>query len=204
MKRTAVCLMLVLLMGMASLPAGGRTKKSEFFSLENRSERPIEITAGSASARNIPGGVESVFRNSVTVKQDDLKMECDDLKLVWDEEAARSQTRSEPPPLPEGLQSLSGLRTITASGHVKMVQNDRMAEAHKAVFDNRKRTITLEGGPPRIWHGADVLRAHRIVIHLDENRVELYGPADGQPKTREPAVKVIINPGKKGTGNDRK
>ncbi len=193
MKRTAVSLMLVLLMGVLSLPASGSTKGSDFFSVENRAKEPIEITAGTASARNIPDGVESVFKNSVTVRQGGLWMECDEMKLVWDEKAAGSRAKSEAPVLPRGLQSLSGLRTITASGHVKVSQDQRRAVADKAVFDNRKRTITLTGGPPRIWHGGDVLQAPRIIIWLDENRVEML-PEEGRSRSDKPQVFVRINP----------
>jgi lipopolysaccharide export system protein LptA len=85
------------------------------------------------------------------------------------------------------LQTASGIKSITASGNVKMTQNDRMAVAGKAFFDNTKRTITLTEGPPRLWQGPDVLAAQTIVIYLDENRSELLGGDDS-------LITAIINP----------
>ena len=87
------------------------------------------------------------------------------------------------------LQTPSGIKSITALGNVKITQNDRMALAGKAVFDNAKRTITLTEGPPRLWQGPDVLAAQTIIIYLDENRSELLGGD-------ESLITAIINPPK--------
>ena len=58
--------------------------------------------------------------------------------------------------------------------NVKIIQNERMAVAGKALYDNAKRTITLTEGP-RLWQGADVMVAKSIIIYLDENRVDSQG-----------------------------
>ncbi len=184
MNRIKFSLVLVLLVGMIALPAGGRTKEKDFFALGERSGLPIDVTAGLSTTRNTRDGIEQQFSKKVRVQQGDLTLECDDLTMAYDEKAAKAGSASKTKGLPKDLQSLSGLKSIVASGHVKLVQNDRMATAEKAAFDNRKRTITLTGGPPKVWHGADVLEAPSIVIYLDENRVDM-------PKGSH----VIINPG---------
>ncbi|MEW6351511.1 MAG: LptA/OstA family protein [Thermodesulfobacteriota bacterium] len=195
MKRTLSCLVLVLLIGMLSLPANGKPMDGDLFSVENRAKKPIEITAGTASARNISNGVESVFKNNVTVRQGELTMQCDEMKLVYDEKAAKNHAGSKAAYLPKGFQSLSGLRSITASGNVKMAQDTRMAFGDMAVFDNRQRTITLTGSPARVFHGGDKMWASRIIIWLDENRVEML-PEKDRSHSDQPAVGVQINPGR--------
>lgn len=97
--------------------------------------------------------------------------------------------------LPADMQ-MSGMRSMTATGNVKVVQNERMAVAGQAVFDNVNRTITLTESP-RIWQGSDVVQAHKIIIYLDENRTEFSGK-EGE------AITVLINPNKpKNNENDK-
>ncbi len=69
---------------------------------------------------------------------------------------------------------------------MKIVQNERMAVAGKALYDNAKRTITLTEGP-RLWQGTDVMVANTIIIYLDENRVDSQGG-------EENPIRFKINP----------
>lgn len=103
---------------------------------------------------------------------------------------AGAEDRAKKPP--SDLQMVSGMRSMTATGNVKVVQNERMAIAGQAIFDNVKRTITLTENP-RLWQGADVAEARTIIIYLDENRSELLGKEDGKENGE---ISVQINPGK--------
>ncbi len=152
------------------------------------SDQPINITSKRFSAKNFSGGKEVTFEGSVRVQQGDLVLTCDRLIIMYDEKMqGTEQNGSNKKTVNKELQTASGIISITASGNVKMTQNDRMAVAGKAVFDNTKRTITLTEGPPRLWQGPDVLAAQTIVIYLDENRSELLGGDDS-------LITAIINP----------
>ncbi len=152
------------------------------------SDQPINITSKRFSAKNVAGGKEVTFEGTVRVQQGDLVLTCDRLIIMYDEKMqGAAQNGSHKKPVSRELQTASGIKSITASGNVKMTQNDRMAVAGKAVFDNSKRTITLTEGPPRLWQGPDVLAAQTIVIYLDENRSELLGGDDS-------LITAIINP----------
>jgi lipopolysaccharide export system protein LptA len=152
------------------------------------SDQPINITSKRFSAKNFSGGKEVTFEGSVRVQQGDLVLTCDRLLIMYDEKMqGTEQNGSNKKTVNKELQTASGIKSITASGNVKMTQNDRMAVAGKAVFDNAKRTITLTEGPPRLWQGPDVLAAQTIVIYLDENRSELLGGDDSM-------ITAIINP----------
>jgi lipopolysaccharide export system protein LptA len=102
--------------------------------------------------------------------------------LVYDEKAEPGQGKAEAP----RSWKMSARSVHTASGNVKIVQNERMAVAGKALYDNAKRTITLTEGP-RLWQGADVMVAKTIIVYLDENRVDSQG-GDENP------IKFKINP----------
>ena len=164
--------------------------QDNYAALGGASDQPINITSKRFSAKNIPGGKEVTFEGSVKVQQSDLTLTCDRLVILYDEKmAGSSHNGTQKKPLTKELQTSSGIKSITASGNVKITQNDRMAVAGKAVFDNIKRTITLTEGPPRLWQGPDVLAAQTIIIYLDENRSELLGGDDS-------LITAIINPPK--------
>lgn len=162
---------------------------NDYLSLGPDSDQPINITSKRFSARNVPGGKEVNFDGSVKVQQGDLVLTCDRLTILYDEKQGSSNGVPQLKKPSKELQTASGIKSIIASGNVKIVQNDRMATAGKAVFDNLKRTITLSDGPPRLWQGPDALTAQNIIIYLDENRSELAGGDDT-------LITAVINPSK--------
>ena len=118
----------------------------------------------------------------MTVKQGDVTLTCDRLVIVYNEKTVdktgegkvRSSLR---------VWNLSQIKSITASGNVKIVQNERMAVADEALYDNVKRTIRLKGGRPILREGPGVLIGDPIFINLDENRIDMpvkYGPIPHQ------------------------
>lgn len=162
---------------------------NDYMSLGTNSDQPINITSRRFSAKNVQTGKEVNFDGSVKVQQGDLTLTCDRLTILYDEKSG-SVNGSSPSKKPiKELQTASGIKSIIASGNVKIVQNDRMATAGRAVFDNLKRTITLSEGPPRLWQGPDALSAQTIIIYLDENRSELAGGDDT-------LITAVINPSK--------
>jgi lipopolysaccharide export system protein LptA len=163
--------------------------EGDYLSFAPGADQPISVTSKKFTARNVPGGKEAVFDGEVKVKQGELTLTCDKLAIIYDEERAKAYAEPSLRQGPKELQSVSGIKSIIASGNVKIVQNERMATAGKAEYDNLRRTITLTDGPPRLWQGPDVMMAHTVIIYLDENRSELRG-GDGA------VIKAVINPGK--------
>ena len=179
---------LVLTLSLAVWAAPPSTQK-DFLSFAPGSEEPINITSNKFEARTIPGGKKGIFAGEVKVKQGDLELFTDELVIVYDDEQGKAGSEAPAKRLPRNLQSASGIRSIVASGNVKIKQQDRMALAGRAEYDNAKRTITLTGGPPQIWQGTDHGSAPKIIIFLDENRSEMLD-VDGS------RIKFQINPGK--------
>lgn len=134
----------------------------------NRPGQPIEVTAGTLSIKFGKGSARAQYQGNVTVKQGDVTMTCE--RLVVDYDVKGTDPRN--PKLTRDMQTVSSMRSITASGNVKIVQGDRRAEAGKAVFDNSVRTVELTENP-RLWQGPDRLIGKKIVIYIDENRIEM-------------------------------
>jgi lipopolysaccharide export system protein LptA len=75
------------------------------------------------------------------------------------------------------------MKSIAASGNVKIVQNERMATADEALFDYVKRTIRLKGGNPILRDESGVQIGDPIFINLDEYGSDMpvkYGPVPRQ------------------------
>jgi lipopolysaccharide export system protein LptA len=182
MKHKIAGLVVFLVLGCVLMAAGAN---NEYLSLGKGSDQPIDITSTKFTARNIPNGKEATFEGNVKVNQGDVTLSCDQLVLVYDEKVGARTGEGRLKKLAKKLENVSQIKSITASGNVKIVQNERMAVAGKALYDNAKRTITLTEGP-RLWQGADVMVANTIIIYLDENRVDSLGG--------ENPIKFKINP----------
>jgi lipopolysaccharide export system protein LptA len=193
MKHVVAGLVVVLFVGSLLNAAGAA---NEYLALGDRSASPIDVSARRFQARNTGEGKEGIFDGNVKVQQDDVTLNCDQLVISWEEQKSERGSQSRSKGLPGDLQAASRIRSITAQGNVKIVQNERMAVAGRAVFDNVKRTITLTGGPPKVNQGPDWMTAQTIVIYLDENRVELVSPGSDGSRTngRTEEVNVRINP----------
>jgi lipopolysaccharide export system protein LptA len=190
MKRTVACLAIVLVAALAPPACFG---EKDYLMELGVSDKPIKISSKRFTAKNIPGGKEAVFDGKVRVTQGDLTLTCDRMVIVYDEDKAKRLKSSKGTRIPKELQTVSGIRSITGSGNVKLVQQDRAAAAEKMEFDNRKRTITLTGGPPRLWQGPDVMIADTIVIYIDENRTEAL-PGTAKRGGDDSVIRVTIHP----------
>jgi lipopolysaccharide export system protein LptA len=124
---------------------------SDYFSLGQSCDQPIDITSKNVNTKNIPGGKEVSFEGNVKMKQGDVTLICDRLVIVYDEKkvvANAGKGRSKK--LSKDLENTGKIKSIAASGNVKIVQNERMAVADEALYDNVKCTIRLTGVPRKL------------------------------------------------------
>lgn len=150
------------------------------------SGQKINISAEKGSGRTVPGGWETVFGGNVRVQQGDVILTCERLTVEYEDKKRRNNGRQASKKDPIGnVPAETDIKTITASGNVRIVQGDRTAFAGKAVYDNAARTITLTEDP-RLWQGGNTVKTQTIIMFLDENR---YDTGTG-------GVEVTINPGK--------
>jgi lipopolysaccharide export system protein LptA len=84
---------------------------------------------------------------------------------------------------------------VEASGNVRIVQQNRLATAGHAVYNNREGKITLSESP-RIQQGKDVVSGSVITYMLDEEK----SVVKGGPERR---VEVMIYPKEKGKDGDK-
>jgi lipopolysaccharide export system protein LptA len=129
------------------------------------------------SANKVRGTFDKgkTFEGNVKVVQGNITLTCDKLSIAYDNDAGTpTENRSG-----KNGRVDDKIKSITAEGNVKIVQDDRMATAGKAFFDRVNRIIKLTDNP-RIWQGRDAGIANAIIMYLDENRWEFQGD-DGSP-----------------------
>ena len=72
------------------------------------------------------------------------------------------------------------IERLEASGQVKILFDDRVAEADEAVYTAADRILVLTGKAARITSGPNTVVGGRITLHREENRITVEKPADGR------------------------
>jgi lipopolysaccharide export system protein LptA len=120
------------------------------------------------------------YRGNVVVSQADLKLSSDQLRVVLNE-----QTREV-------------IREVTAEGHVRIEQGERVATGGRAVFDQAKRTVVLSENAV-LREGPNEVAGERVIVYLDEQRSVVEG---GNQRVRAVLYPQEIEKGSKATARD--
>jgi len=115
--------------------------------------------------------LELTYQGDVRVKQGDLTLKADRLRVLLDDRAK------------------DPVREVTAEGKVRIAQGERVATGGRAVFDQKSRTVTLSDGAV-LRQGLNEVSGERVVGYLDEERwivegggapvrARLFPPNDG-------------------------
>jgi len=143
-----------------------------YLSLGQGSDQPIEIDYKKGDHRNTASVRKETFEGNVTVKQGDVTLRCDRLVIVYYEKKGANTGKGRAKRLAKDLDYLGNIKSITASGNVKIIQNERMAVADEALYDNVQSTIILKGGPALLRDGSELLNGAQIIINRHENRID--------------------------------
>lgn len=125
---------------------------------------PVNVQSETMSVFNKKG--LAIWRGSVVATQAEATLKCDELEAAYDEKGAGNVTM------------------LIARGNVHLTQPGRVVKSARATFDNRTRTLTFTGAP-RVFEGENTLEGERIVVFVDDDRVEV-AKARGKMKIKEP------------------
>jgi lipopolysaccharide export system protein LptA len=149
------------------------------------SDEPIHVVADQLEVDN--QGQVATFIGAVKATQGDVKITSDRLQVFYDQQA-QEQQQEEPA---GGIMDGGGkVRKVVALGHVKVVQEDRVAVGRKATYWAGGRKMLLEG-EATVWRGKNQVSGEKITVFLDQDRALVHG----KPGKR---VSVTIQPEKKG------
>jgi len=96
------------------------------------------------------------YRGTVSVTQADLTLRSDLLRVTLDPEARQP------------------VQKIEAEGAVRIAKGGREATGGRAVFDQKKRTVTLSDNAT-LRDGPNEVAGERVVVYLDEERSVVEG-----------------------------
>jgi lipopolysaccharide export system protein LptA len=105
---------------------------------------------------------------------------CDRLIIFYVDAKAPAKPAAAAPDAPSGggLFDTGGsgrqIKHITALGHVKMVQKNRVAMGRRGDFFRRENRVVLSG-EAKVWDGRNTLTGERITVYLDEDRSVVEG-----------------------------
>ncbi len=175
---------LLLCINLLVVSAWSESEKGILAFMGDSSQR-VDISADKAQGRSLPHGYETTFRGKVKVRQADMTLTCDKLIIVYEQKEGAKGRSGNPKVSTGNIRSAENIKTITAMGHVKIVQRDTMATAGKAVYDHAKRTVTLTENP-QLRQGSNTLKANNIIIYLEENRMDFDGGGERITGTLDP------------------
>lgn len=115
------------------------------------SKQPVHFESKGLQALKEKGTAELI--DDVVVTQGTMRLEADKAKIFYDDE-------------------VKDVVRVVAEGNVKIFKIDEetgekiKAFGDKVEFDNKLRTVILDGNP-RLWRGADLVRGKKITYELD-------------------------------------
>jgi len=156
------------------------------FNAPMKSDQPIHVVSDRLEVDN--KSQVANFIGSVKAVQGDVTINSDSLEVHYDREAAEQATQpgaAKPAAKAEGPAGDSGgdqglmdgggkVRKVVAIGHVKIVQQDRVAVGQRATYWSGGRKILLEG-QATVWRGKNQVSGEQITVFLDEDRSIVHG-----------------------------
>lgn len=173
---TSCTAVLVLIAALTAASAESGTVKSF-----QGTDQPISVKSAKVVTRSVPAGGEIAFSGNVRVEQDDIKMTCDRLVVLYLQDKNPKNGKNGADRSFRSLSDPGELKSITATGHVKIVQKDRLVTAEKAFYDRSKGTVTLTESP-RLREDKNTLEADTIIIYL-QNTSPGDSPGTGELKS---------------------
>lgn len=123
---------------------------------------PTVVTSDSGEARSTDTTTTSTFDGHVVVTGNDIRIECDHLKVI----SARGGDKS------DTIGTQNSFRYILATGHVRIAQGDREAVCGRAEVLPQDNKITLTGQPVVTDHGnGTTYTGEPLVLYRNERRV---------------------------------
>ncbi len=104
------------------------------------------------------------YRGDVVVTQGDMTLKSDRLTVLYED----------PAPTVTNTSAQQRLKHIVAEGRVEITSGERRATSRKAVFNQKKRTVTLRGNAV-LQEGPNQVKGDIVTVFLDENRSIVKG-----------------------------
>ena len=151
---------------------------------KNQNNR-IRITADKLHAQVDTGEIE--FVGNVKATQADGIITSDRLKIIYDADDIKNKTRD--------LKKVS-IEKIIASGNVKIVTDNLIAETERAEYTIKSKVLVLLGEQSRVSQGGHSITGTKFTLHRNEGKLTV----ESGEKNR---IKAILQPPARDKSGDR-
>ncbi len=114
------------------------------------------------------------FSGQVVAIRDGAKLTCSKLKIIYNDEKSG-----------DADQQSGGVDKMIATGNVRLMFDDKIAVAERAVFTAADDSIVLTGGDPKVTGGSSYITGEKITlyrtsgkVHVDRRVEAMFHPAD--------------------------
>ncbi|MGD8369171.1 MAG: lipopolysaccharide transport periplasmic protein LptA [Desulfobacterales bacterium] len=121
------------------------------------------------------------FSGNVVARQAETTIEADRLQVYYKE---------------SGEESVEALEKIVATGNVRILFENGLAETPEAVYNVSTRTFVLTGAGSRVISGNSSISGEKITLHRDDGKVRVEG---GQSRQ----VEAVFYPGDEKKQNEK-
>ena len=139
----------------------------------------IRIVADKLFAEVDAGEIE--FVGNVKATHAEAVITADRLKIIYNAGAIKSQTN---------VLKTESIEKIIASGHVKIIHKDLVAETDKAEYTIKAEVLVLSGPQSKITQGGHSITGTKFTLHRSDGKLT----AESSEKNR---VKAVIQPSQK-------
>lgn len=153
-------------------------------SLRAAEELPPTIIECAGAAETISTDTETIatFTDQVVVSGNNLKLYCDNLRVVAIRKGDPSATLGE----------YGFFKSLVATGRVRIVQGDREATCGRAeVFPNEDRIVLSENPVVRSIDDQYVVTGPEILLYRGQRRAVVRGTAEERSRITLPAIKDL-------------
>lgn len=146
---------------------------------ETNENNQIRIVANKLFAEVDAGEIE--FVGNVKATQAETVITADRLKIFYDAGAIKGQAN---------VLETESIEKITASGHVKIIHEDIIAETNKAEYTMKSGVLVLTGPQSKITQGDHSITGTKFTLHRADGKITV----ESSEKNR---VKAVFHPSEK-------
>jgi lipopolysaccharide transport protein LptA len=166
-------MMLLLLAGTQDAAAAPETFDPNDTNHENN---PIRITADKLVATADAAEIE--FIGNVKTIWEDAVITSDRLKIIYDPDAIKKRNR--------GNQKET-IKKIIATGHVKIVTDDTIAETDRAEYTIKSKILVLRGDQSRVSQKGHSITATKFTLYRSEGKLSVESKGENR-------IRAIVQP----------
>ena len=142
----------------------------------NHANKRIRITSDKLVAKVDSAEIE--FIGNVKTTRADAVITSDRLKIIYDPDTIKNRTRGN---------KKESIKKIIATGHVKIVSDDFIAETDRAEYTIKSKILILLGEQSRVIQGGNLITGTKFTLYRSEGKLSVESKGENR-------IRAIVQP----------